>query len=93
MASIKNLKKELVYTYGALLDQCYLVQMVFAGVDPQAAQALCDEIEQAYADSLKGLSRKIQGGVRERATAARKAFDAKVEALSAKIEQLAEGKA
>ena len=47
MASIKNLKKEILYTYGALLDQCYLIQMVFPKVDPEAAQALCQEIENA----------------------------------------------
>ena len=93
MASIKDLKKELIYTYGALLDQCYLVQMVFPGVDPQAAQAVDDAIQAAYAESLAGLSRKVQGGAAARAAAVRKEFDAKVEELSAKVEQLAERKA
>ena len=89
MASIKNLKKELIYTYGALLDQCYLVQMLFPGVDPKTAEGLCDEIENAYVNSLKGLSRKSDVAQAERAAAVRKEFEATSAALSAKIEALA----
>ena len=48
MASIKNFKKELVYTYGALLDECYIVEMVYPKADREKLQALCQEIEQAY---------------------------------------------
>lgn len=92
MASIKDLKKELVYTYGALLDQCYLVQMVFPDADPKAAQALCDEIENEYMATLGKLSRKQDRVAAARAKAVRKDFDASVEALSAKLEKLAEGK-
>lgn len=92
MASIKNLKKELIYTYGALLDQCYLVQMLFPGADPKAAESLCDEIEDAYVNSLKGLSRKADAGQAQRAAAVRKEFEATAAALSAKIEALAEQK-
>ena len=47
MASIKNFKKELVYTYGALLDECYIVEMVCPKADREKLQALCQEIEQA----------------------------------------------
>ena len=86
MASIKNLKKEILYTYGALLDQCYLIQMVFPKVDPEAAQALCQEIENAY-------SRQQEKNSAARAKAARKEFDATVEVLSAKLEKLAGEKA
>lgn len=92
MASIKNLKKELIYTYGALLDQCYLVQMLFPGADPKAAESLCDEIENAYVNSLKGLSRKTKATQSQRAAAVRKEFEATAAALSAKIEALAEQK-
>ena len=73
MASIKNLKKEILYTYGALLDQCYLIQMVFPKVDPEAAQALCQEIENAYSASLDKLSRQQEKNPAARAKAARKA--------------------
>ena len=89
MASIKNLKKEILYTYGALLDQCYLIQMVF----PKAAQALCQEIENAYSASLDKLSRQQEKNSAARAKAARKEFDATVEALSAKLEKLVGEKA
>ena len=88
MASIKNLKKEILYTYGALLDQCYLIQMVFPKVGPEAAQALCQEIENAYSASLDKLSRQQEKNSAARAKAARKEFDATVEALSAKLEKL-----
>ena len=91
MASIKDLKKEFVYTYGALLDQCYLVQMIFPNTDPQAAEALGNEIEEAYLAMLGKLSRR-EGTAAACAKAARQAFDASVEALSAKLEALAEDK-
>ena len=93
MASIKNLKKGILYTYGALLDQCYLIQMVFPKVDPEAAQALCQEIENAYSASLDKLSRQQEKNSAARAKAARKEFDATVEALSAKLEKLVGEKA
>ena len=60
MASIKNLKKEILYTYGALLDQCYLIQMVFPKVDPEAAQPLCQEIEKPSTVWLDKLSRELE---------------------------------
>ena len=93
MASIKNLKKEILYSYGALLDQCYLIQMVFPKVDPEVAEALCQEIENAYSASLDKLSRQQEKNSAARAKAARKEFDATVEALSAKLEKLVEAQA
>ena len=35
MASIKNLKKEILYTYGALLDQCYLIRWFSPRLTPR----------------------------------------------------------
>ena len=67
MASIKNFKKELVYTYGALLDECYIVEMVCPKADREKLQALCQEIEQAYDDMADRLGSKD----REKGTAAR----------------------
>lgn len=92
MASIKDLKKELIYTYGALLDQCYLVQMVFPNTDPKAAEALAQEIEDAYMSILAKLSRKEGSSPATRAKEVRKEFDASVDSLSKKLEALADGK-
>lgn len=69
MASIKNFKKELVYTYGALLDECYIVEMVCPKADREKLQALCQEIEQAYddmADRLGSKDGKRNGSARQR---------------------------
>ena len=90
MASIKNLKKELVYTYGALLDECYIVQMVIPGIDAKEIDALCDEIENQYAQMATAAG--SLKGKKEAAVALRKNFDASVDALAEKLKNLVEKK-
>lgn len=90
MASIKNLKKELVYTYGALLDECYIVQMVIPGIDAKEIDALCDEIENQYAQ-MAAAAGSLKGK-KEAAVALRKDFDASVDALAEKLKNLVEKK-
>lgn len=90
MASIKNLKKELVYTYGALLDECYIVQMVIPGIDAKEIDALCDEIENQYAQ-MAAAAGSLKGK-KEAAVALRKNFDASVDALAEKLKNLVEKK-
>lgn len=90
MASIKNFKKDLVYTYGALLDQCYIAQMVCPSVDKNAIDALCDEIENTYEEMANRL-----GGVKGKKDAVKvvKAdFEASLTSLSEKLEALVEKK-
>ena len=62
MASIKNFKKELVYTYGALLDECYIVEMVCPKADREKLQALCQEIEvrKEFDASVDALTEKLR---------------------------------
>ncbi|MBQ1276245.1 MAG: hypothetical protein II371_08235 [Flavobacteriales bacterium] len=90
MASIKNLKKELVYTYGALLDECYIVQMVIPGIDAKEIDAICDEIENQYAQ-MAAAAGSLKGK-KEAAVALRKDFDASVDALAEKLKNLVEKK-
>jgi hypothetical protein len=90
MASIKNLKKELVYTYGALLDECYIVQMVIPGIDAKEIDAICDEIENQYAQ-MAAAAGSLKGK-KEAAVALRKEFDASVDALAEKLKNLVEKK-
>ncbi len=90
MASIKNLKKELVYTYGALLDECYIVQMVIPGIDAKEIDAICDEIENQYAQ-MAAAAGSLKGK-KEAAVALRKDFDASVDVLAEKLKNLVEKK-
>lgn len=93
MASIKNFKKELVYTYGALLDECYIVEMVYPKADREKLQALCQEIEQAYDDMADRLgSKDRKKGTAAHAKEVRKEFDASVDALTEKLRALVETK-
>lgn len=93
MASIKNFKKELVYTYGALLDECYIVEMVYPKADREKLQALCQEIEQAYDDMADRLgSKDREKGTAAHAKEVRKEFDASVDALTEKLRALVETK-
>ena len=93
MASIKNFKKELVYTYGALLDECYIVEMVCPKADREKLQALCQEIEQAYDDMADRLgSKDREKGTAAHAKEVRKEFDASVDALTEKPRALVETK-
>jgi hypothetical protein len=90
MASIKNLKKELVYTYGALLDECYIVQLVIPDIDAKEIDAICDEIENQYAQ-MAAAAGSLKGK-KEAAVALRKDFDASVDALAEKLKNLVEKK-
>lgn len=90
MASIKNLKKELVYTYGALLDECYIVQMVVPSIDAKEVEALCEDIENQYAQMAAAAG--ALKGKKEAAVALRKEFNASVDELVEKIQKLIEKK-
>ena len=43
MASIKNLKKDINYTLGDLIEECYVYQLLNPKADVKASEALIDE--------------------------------------------------
>jgi hypothetical protein len=51
MASIKNLKKDINYTLGDLIEECYVYQLLNPKADVKASDALIDEAITTF-DSL-----------------------------------------
>jgi hypothetical protein len=48
MASIKNLKKDINYTLGDLIDECYVWQLLFPKKDQIASEAIIDDAILAF---------------------------------------------
>lgn len=53
MASIKNLKKDINYTLGDLIEECYVYQLLNPKVDVKPSEAIIDEAIVTF-DSLIG---------------------------------------
>jgi len=58
MASIKNLKKDINYTLGDLIEECYVYQLLNPKVDVKASEALIDESIATFDDLIAKLNAK-----------------------------------
>jgi hypothetical protein len=48
MASIKNLKKDINYVLGDIIEECYTWELLHSNVDPKATEAIIDEAIAAF---------------------------------------------
>ena len=48
MASIKNLKKDINYVLGDIIEECYTWELLNPKADPKAAEAIIDEAIVAF---------------------------------------------
>jgi hypothetical protein len=48
MASIKNLKKDINYVLGDIIEECYTWEMLNPKSDKKASEALIDEVIEAF---------------------------------------------
>ena len=48
MASIKNLKKDINYVLGDIIEECYTWELLNPKADPKAAEAIIDEAIAAF---------------------------------------------
>ncbi|MEN8746337.1 MAG: hypothetical protein ABF302_00115 [Polaribacter sp.] len=58
MASIKNLKKDINYTLGDLIEECYVYQLLNPKADVKASEALIDEAIATFDDLIAKLNAK-----------------------------------
>jgi len=58
MASIKNLKKDINYTLGDLIEECYVYQLLNPKADVKASEVLIDEAIATFDDLIAKLNAK-----------------------------------
>lgn len=81
MASIKNLKKDINYTLGDLIEECYVYQLLNPKADDKASEAIIDEAIVTFDSLIEKLNAK---GV-ENKKAHFKAINAELEAKATEI--------
>ncbi|SNR31313.1 hypothetical protein [Lutibacter flavus] len=81
MASIKNLKKDINYVLGDIIEECYTWEMLNPKSDKKASEAIIDEVIEAF-DSLV---EKVNAKNIENKKAHFKALNAELESTALKF--------
>ena len=81
MASIKNLKKDINYTLGDLIEECYVYQLLNPKADVKLSEAIIDEAIVTFDSLIEKLNAK---GV-ENKKAHYKAINSELEAKATEI--------
>tara|TARA_B100000767_G_scaffold51066_1_gene46414 strand:- start:426 stop:692 length:267 start_codon:yes stop_codon:yes gene_type:complete len=81
MASIKNLKKDINYTLGDLIEECYVYQLLNPKADVKPSEAIIDEAIVTFDSLIEKLNAK---GV-ENKKAHYKAINSELEAKATEI--------
>ena len=58
MASIKNLKKDINYTLGDLIEECYVYQLLNPKADLKPSEAIIDEAIETFDSLIEKLNAK-----------------------------------
>jgi hypothetical protein len=58
MASVKNLKKDINYVLGDVVDACYLWEVFNPGVDKKSFQSIIDEAFSSYDQLIAAVNQK-----------------------------------
>jgi len=58
MASIKNLKKDINYTLGDIIEECYVAQMLNPKTDAKKTEAIIDEAIEVFDVLIEKLNTK-----------------------------------
>ena len=88
MASIKNLKKDINYTLGDLIEECYVYQLLNPKADSKASESIIDEAIVIFDSLIEKLNAK--GGENKKAhfKAINVELETKATELVAKINSL-----
>jgi ATP adenylyltransferase/5',5'''-P-1,P-4-tetraphosphate phosphorylase II len=88
MASIKNLKKDINYTLGDLIEECYVYQLLNPKVDSKASEAIIDEAIVIFDSLIEKLNAKGVENKKAHFKAINVELETKATELVAKINSL-----
>jgi len=81
MASIKNLKKDINYVLGDIIEECYLFEMVNPEADKKKTEAIIDEAIEAF----DGFVERVNDAKVDNKRAHFKAINSDLEATAKKL--------
>jgi hypothetical protein len=88
MASIKNLKKDINYTLGDLIEECYVYQLLNPKADSKASEAIIDEAIVIFDSLIEKLNAKGVENKKAHFKAINLELETKATELVAKINSL-----
>jgi ATP adenylyltransferase/5',5'''-P-1,P-4-tetraphosphate phosphorylase II len=88
MASIKNLKKDINYTLGDLIEECYVYQLLNPKADSKASEAIIDEAIVIFDSLIEKLNAKGVENKKAHFKAINVELETKATELVAKINSL-----
>lgn len=88
MASIKNLKKDINYTLGDLIEECYVYQLLNPKADSKASEAIIDEAIVIFDSLIEKLNTKGVENKKAHFKAINAELETKATELVAKINSL-----
>ena len=88
MASIKNLKKDINYTLGDIIEECYVWELLNPKKDTKKSEAIIDEAIATFDSLLDKLNEKGVENKKAHFKAIHTELEAKATDLAAKINKL-----
>ncbi|WP_299839021.1 hypothetical protein [uncultured Tenacibaculum sp.] len=88
MASVKNLKKDINYTLGDIIEECYMWELENPGVDTVASQGIIDEAIAAFDELLDKVNAKDVESKKAHFKGISTELEEKAKALIAKVNAL-----
>ena len=88
MASIKNLKKDINYTLGDIIEECYVAQMLNPKNDAKKTEAIIDEAIEVFDGLIEKLNAKKVENKKVHFKAIGVELETKANELVAKINKL-----
>ncbi|SNR15270.1 hypothetical protein [Tenacibaculum jejuense] len=88
MASVKNLKKDINYTLGDIIEECYLWELENPGADTATSQGIIDEAITAFDELLDKVNAKDVENKRSHFKSISSELEQKAKALVDKVNAL-----
>ena len=88
MASIKNLKKDINYTLGDLIEECYVWQLLFPQKDQKESEAIIDDAIATFDVLIAKLNKKDVENKKAHFKAVGQELETKATELAARINKL-----
>ncbi|TVZ55298.1 hypothetical protein OD91_0544 [Lutibacter sp. Hel_I_33_5] len=88
MASIKNLKKDINYTLGDLIEECYIWELLNPKKDTKKSEAIIDEAIETFDSLIVKLNAKGVENKKAHFKALGAELETKASAIAAKINKL-----
>jgi len=88
MASIKNLKKDINYVLGDIIEECYTWELLNPKADTKASEAIIEEAIEAFDSMIDMVHKKNVENKKAHFKSVEKELHAKADALIEKVNKL-----